>query len=221
MVQLDLPTPAELAADDVQPDATWGLDRIDQRDLPLDTKYRYNLHRRRRPGVHARHRDPDHARGLRRPRDSTATTPSTTTPTAGLPRPRDARRRHGGQHDVRRRQGRRARRGTGGELRRRRVVLATSSKAVDWVTANASKPGRGEHEPRASRSASVSRTRSRSRSGRVPLRRRDRQQLRRPVRDVHPGRREGGGHHVRVRHQRRRGVVLELRSSASTSTRQA
>ena len=47
--------------------ATWGLDRIDQRDLPLNETYKYDTDRRRRPRLHHRHRHPRHAHRVRRP----------------------------------------------------------------------------------------------------------------------------------------------------------
>jgi subtilisin family serine protease len=39
-----------VATDDIQPDPTWGIDRIDQRDLPLDDKYEYHS---KGQGVHS------------------------------------------------------------------------------------------------------------------------------------------------------------------------
>ena len=40
--------------------ATWGLDRIDQRNLPLQQHLHYNSHGRGRARLHHRHRHPRH-----------------------------------------------------------------------------------------------------------------------------------------------------------------
>ena len=48
---------AEVTLEDTQTGATWGLDRIDQRALPLNGSYLYE-HTGGRHGVHHRYRDP-------------------------------------------------------------------------------------------------------------------------------------------------------------------
>ena len=85
-----------------QTPATWGLDRIDQRDLPLSSSYTYN---QTGQGVHRlrdRHRHPLLASGVRRPEGR-----GFHRRRAGherLQRPRHPRRRHDRRHDLRRRQ---------------------------------------------------------------------------------------------------------------------
>ena len=67
------PSVAYVEADQVvhafpsQTPATWGLDRIDQRDLPLNNTYNYNQFGSWRPCVHHRYGHPSHAPGVHRP----------------------------------------------------------------------------------------------------------------------------------------------------------
>ena len=57
-----------ITLDATQQNPTWGLDRIDQRALPLSRSYTYDTERGERHRVHHRHRDPARPRRLRRPR---------------------------------------------------------------------------------------------------------------------------------------------------------
>jgi hypothetical protein len=87
-----------------QSNPTWGLDRIDQRRC-RSTRPTPTITPAGRDRVHHRHRHPVQPQRVRRPREIRALTPSRMA-TAGLQRPRHARRRHDRRHDVRRRQGR-------------------------------------------------------------------------------------------------------------------
>ena len=57
----------EVTASATQSPATWGLDRIDQRNLPLTNSYTYDRTGSGRHRLHHRHRHPRHPQRVRRP----------------------------------------------------------------------------------------------------------------------------------------------------------
>ena len=117
--------------------------------LPLDSSYTYDDTRRRRHGLHHRHRASASATASSAAGRSTAMTPSTATAAA------DDCNGHGthvagtvGGTDLRRGQGREARRRAGARLPAARARRAGVIAGIDWVTSNARQAGRREHEPR-------------------------------------------------------------------------
>ena len=104
-----------------QSPATWGLDRIDQRNLPLN-----NSTCTRRPAPACGPTSSTRACASRTPSSAAAPRAASTTIDGGraerLPRPRHARRRHGRRDDVGRREERHARRRPRPRLRRQRHV---------------------------------------------------------------------------------------------------
>ena len=87
-----------------QTNATWGLDRIDQADLPLEHHLHLHQHRQRRDRLHHRHRHPDHAHAVRRTRGRRVRRHRRRAQRQRLQRPRHARRGHRRRLDLRRRQ---------------------------------------------------------------------------------------------------------------------
>ena len=130
-----------------QTPATWGLDRVDQRDLPLNNTYTYNQTGQGVQRLHHRHRHPRHPPAVRRQDRQRLHGRERRKRHERLQRPRHARRGHRRRHDLRPGQAghapRRARAqllGLGlerGRHRRRRLGHPEPRQAR-----------RGEHEPR-------------------------------------------------------------------------
>ena len=104
-----------------QTNATWGIDRIDQRTLPLNADLHLHRHRQRRERLHHRHRHPHHAHAVRRARVGGVRRGRRWPQRPGLQRPRHARVGHRRRIDVWRRQGRPALRGARAQLLRDRA----------------------------------------------------------------------------------------------------
>ena len=108
---------------------SWGLDRVDQRDLPLIGLLHLQLRRYRGPRLHHRHRHPADPRGLRRPGERRLRRRRRRPERHRLQRPRNPRRRHGRQRHLRHRQERAAAR------RPRAQLLAAPAPTPAWSPA--------------------------------------------------------------------------------------
>ena len=136
----------EASATQSIPSDPWGLDRIDQRALPLSRSYTYNTTASNvtayviDTGISTSH--PDFggraSDGLRRARRQRA----------GLPRPRDARGGHDRRRHVGRGEGRPAASASGYSTAPAPARPRASSRALDWVRANARQARRGQHVAR-------------------------------------------------------------------------
>ena len=135
---------------DVQSNPPWGLNRVDQRDLPLDGAYRYDATASNVTRLHHRQRHPHHACRLRRPR-GVGYQHHRRRQRHRLQRTRNACGRHSRRGRARCRQGCDIGRGQGVELRRQRQLRGRGGRhrlghrsAPAWSTC------RREHQPRRS-----------------------------------------------------------------------
>ena len=101
-----------------QDNPPWGLDRSDQRDLPLDKKFEAASHRRERQRLRDRHRHLRRAQGLRRPRLGRHRHRRRRPERRRLHGPRQPRGRHHRRYEVRAGQGREGLRRPGARLQR-------------------------------------------------------------------------------------------------------
>ena len=123
-----------------QTPATWGLDRIDQRDLPLNNTYNYNQTRAGRPRLHHRHRHPRHPSGVHRQDRERLHRGERRERHERLQRPRHACGRHDRRHDVRRCQAGHAPRRARARAARARARTRASSPASTGSPRTTSSP---------------------------------------------------------------------------------